>query len=61
MLDELKRLSVEMVFFIEALPPRFVERKASYFSNAVQLLDLEGHTLSHLDQIKAAIRSAGKK
>jgi uncharacterized protein YndB with AHSA1/START domain len=61
MLDELKRLSVEMVFFIEALPPRFVERKASYFTNAVQLLDLEGHTLSHLDQIKAAIGSAVNK
>ena len=61
MLDELKRLSVEMVSFIATLPPSFVERKATYFTNAVQLLDLESHTLSHLDQIKAAIGLAENK
>ena len=61
MLDELELLSKEMVSFIESLPPPFVERKASYFTNAVQLLDLEGHTLSHLAQIKAAIESAGER
>ena len=61
MLDELELLSKEMVSFIESLPPAFVERKASYYTNAVQLLDLEGHTLSHLAQIKAAIESAGER
>ena len=58
MLDELKRLSDEMVAFIEALPPSFIERKGSYFINAVQLLDLESHTISHLEQIKDAIELA---
>jgi uncharacterized protein YndB with AHSA1/START domain len=61
MVDELKRLSVEVVAFIEALPPAFVERKASYFLAAAQILELESHTISHLDQINAAIDSARKK
>ena len=55
MLDELKRLSIEMVTFIGQLPPSFVDRKASYYTNAVQLLDLESHTLMHLDQINASL------
>ena len=60
MLDELKRLSIEMVTFLAALPDSFVERKASYFLNAAQLLELESHTLSHIDQINAALASARK-
>jgi len=60
MLDELKRLAVEMVTFIGELPATFIERKASYFLNAVQVLELENHTLSHIDQIKDAIEAAGK-
>lgn len=55
MLDELKRLSVETVTFLAALPPSFLERKASYFLNAVQVLELESHTTTHIDQIKAAL------
>ena len=55
MLDELKRLSDEMVAFLGALPDSFVERKASYFLNAAQVLELESHTLSHIDQINAAL------
>jgi uncharacterized damage-inducible protein DinB len=58
MLDELKHLSIEMVAFISTLPNSFVERKASYFLNAVQVLELESHTLSHIDQIKAALAAA---
>jgi uncharacterized protein YndB with AHSA1/START domain len=61
MIDELKRLAVEMVTFIKELPATFVERKASYFLNAVQVLDLENHSLSHIDQIKDAIEAAGKR
>ncbi len=60
MLDELKRLSVEMVTFLAALPKSFVDRKASYFLNAVQMLELESHTNSHVDQIKAALAAARK-
>ena len=60
MLDELKRLSVEMVAFLSALPDSFVERKASYFLSAVQTLELESHTISHIDQIKAALATARK-
>lgn len=60
MLDELKRLSDEMVGFLAALPKSFIERKASYFLNAVQVLELESHTLSHIEQINAAIAAARK-
>lgn len=58
MLDELKRLSVEMLAFLAALPKSFVERKASYFLNAAQVLELESHTNSHIDQIKASLIAA---
>jgi uncharacterized protein YndB with AHSA1/START domain len=58
MLDELKRLSVEMVAFLAALPNSFVERKASYFLTAAQMLELESHTILHIDQINAAIAAA---
>lgn len=61
MLDELNRLSVEMVAFLSALPNPFVERKASYFLNAVQLLELESHTISHIEQINASIAAARKQ
>jgi hypothetical protein len=60
MLDELKRLSVELVAFTASLPQSFVERKASYFQYAVQLLELESHTISHKDQIMAALMAAKK-
>jgi uncharacterized protein YndB with AHSA1/START domain len=56
MLDELKRLSVEMVTFVANLPDSFMQRKASYFTMAAQLLEQESHTLSHIDQIKAALK-----
>ena len=56
--DELKRLSVEMVAFLAALPDSFVERKSSYFLTAAQMLELESHTISHIDQIKAALAAA---
>jgi hypothetical protein len=58
MLDELKRLSVEMVSFLSALPDAFIERKSSYFLSAVQVLELESHTISHINQIKAALGKA---
>jgi uncharacterized protein YndB with AHSA1/START domain len=61
LLDELKRLSVEMVAFLAALPKSFVERKASYFLTAAQMLELESHTISHTDQINAAIAAARNK
>ncbi|HTX91004.1 MAG TPA: SRPBCC domain-containing protein [Anaerolineales bacterium] len=61
LLDEEKRLADEMVAYVEAFPPEFVARKASYFQAANMLL--EGslpHILSHTDQIKAAIEAARK-
>ncbi|MCX6035761.1 MAG: SRPBCC domain-containing protein [Chloroflexi bacterium] len=60
LLDELKHLSVEMVAFLAALPNSFVERKASYFLTAAQMLELESHTISHIDQINAALVAARK-
>jgi hypothetical protein len=62
LLDEMKRLSDEMVAYVTVLPPGFVARKASYFQAANMLL--EGslpHILSHIDQIQSAIHSTGTK
>ena len=59
LLDEMKRLSDEMVAYVASLPPEFVARKASYFQVANMLM--EGslpHILSHIDQIQNAIFKA---
>jgi uncharacterized protein YndB with AHSA1/START domain/uncharacterized damage-inducible protein DinB len=62
MLDEMRRLSDEMVAYIAAFPPEFVARKASYFQAANMLLDGSlPHILSHVDQIKAAVGVARRK
>jgi uncharacterized protein YndB with AHSA1/START domain len=61
MLEELKRLSVELIAFLNNLPDSFVERKGSYFLNAAQFLEFESHTFSHVDQIKAALAAAKNK
>jgi uncharacterized protein YndB with AHSA1/START domain len=61
MLDELKRLTAEVVAFLAALPPEFIARKSSYFLWAWQLLQGQSHTLSHVEQIKVAISAARKK
>jgi uncharacterized protein YndB with AHSA1/START domain len=58
MLAELKRLSIEIVSFLAALPASFVERKASYFLFASQVLEYDSHTVSHIDQIKTALANA---
>jgi Mlc titration factor MtfA (ptsG expression regulator) len=61
-LDEIKRLSDEMVAYAAALPAEFIVRKASYFQVANMLL--EGslpHITSHIDQIQAALATARKK
>ncbi len=57
LLDEMRRLSNEMVAFTAAFPPEFMARKASYFQVANMLL--EGslpHILSHIDQIQSAVQ-----
>jgi uncharacterized protein YndB with AHSA1/START domain/uncharacterized damage-inducible protein DinB len=62
LLDEMKRLSDEMVAYVNAFPPEFVARKASYFQAANMLLDGSlPHILSHIDQIQAAIAASKKK
>jgi uncharacterized protein YndB with AHSA1/START domain len=56
LLDEMERLSDEMVAYVSNLPSDFVRRKASYFQVAFMLM--EGslpHILSHIDQIKNAL------
>jgi hypothetical protein len=58
LLDEMERLSDEMVSYVANLPAEFVRRKASYFQVAFMLM--EGslpHILSHIDQIKNALGS----
>jgi len=61
MLAELKRLADEAVAFLAALPPEFVARKCSYYQAAWQMLEAQGHTASHVEQIKSAIAAAQKK
>ena len=59
MLEEMNRLSDEMVAYVTVLPQDFVTRKASYFQAAIMLL--EGslpHILSHIDQILVAVAKA---
>jgi uncharacterized protein YndB with AHSA1/START domain len=60
MLDELSRLSVEMVAFLTALPDSFLVNKGSYFLAASQALEQESHTIAHIDQIKTALNIARK-
>jgi len=60
LLAEFKRLADEMVAFAAALPPDFVARRYSYFQAAWQMLEAENHTLSHVEQIKAALGKARK-
>jgi uncharacterized protein YndB with AHSA1/START domain len=62
LLDELKRLSDEMVAYAGALPVEFVAHKAAYFQVASMLMDGSlSHILSHIDQIESAIAYARKK
>ncbi len=61
MLDELKCLAAEIVYFLTALPPEFVARKSSYILSAWQLLEGQSHMLSHIGQIKTALTTARKK
>ncbi len=60
LIGELKRLSIETVAFLSALPNSFIERKASYFLTTAQMYELESHTTSHIDQINAALAAARK-
>jgi uncharacterized protein YndB with AHSA1/START domain len=62
LLDEMKRLSDEMVAYVSIFPQAFVARKASYFQTAIMLL--EGslpHILSHIDQIQTAVTKAKRQ
>jgi uncharacterized protein YndB with AHSA1/START domain len=62
LLDEMKRLSDEMVAYTTNLPAGFVNRKASYFNTVMMLL--EGslpHIPSHIDQIQSNLELARNK
>jgi uncharacterized protein YndB with AHSA1/START domain len=62
LLEELKRLSDELVAYLAGLPAEFVARKGSYFQVASGILTGNAlHTQSHLEQINAAIAAARKK
>ncbi len=61
LLDEMERLSNEMVAYAAALPADFIARKASYFQVVSMLM--EGslpHIPSHIDQIRSALALAKK-
>jgi uncharacterized protein YndB with AHSA1/START domain len=62
LLEEMKRLSDEMVAYVVTLPSEFVGHKASYFRAAYMLMEESlPHILSHLDQIETAITKAKKQ
>jgi hypothetical protein len=56
--EELKRAEAVTVAMLANLPPEFAARKASYQRIGLALLE-SFHTRDHLNQIKAAIASAG--
>jgi len=58
LLEEYKLLLDETHAFIAAFPAEFVARKGTYFRAAAMLLNWKDHTLSHVDQIKAALKAA---
>jgi hypothetical protein len=61
LLDELKRLSDELVALTAALPPEFVAHKSTYFQVANILMNAsQAHIVSHSGQIEAAIAAARK-
>jgi uncharacterized protein YndB with AHSA1/START domain len=61
MLAEMKHLSREVIAYLAALPPEFVARKNSYINVATVMLNgMLPHTLSHIDQINAALAAARK-
>jgi uncharacterized protein YndB with AHSA1/START domain len=62
LLDELKRMSDEVVALAGALPPEFAARKSTYFQAANLLMNgSQAHIQSHSSQIEAAIAAARKK
>ncbi len=62
LLDELRRLSDELVAYLAALPSGFAARKSSYYQAAVNSMNgTAPHNLAHVDQIKAAISASRKQ
>jgi uncharacterized protein YndB with AHSA1/START domain len=62
LLDELKRLTNEMVAYTADLPADFISRKADYFLTVNMLLDGSiPHISSHIDQIQNAVLAARTK
>jgi uncharacterized protein YndB with AHSA1/START domain len=58
LLEELDRLSAEILAFIAAMPKDQAARKGSYFRLGWQLLNPDVHADAHMEQIKAAINAA---
>ncbi|HSM57343.1 MAG TPA: SRPBCC domain-containing protein [Candidatus Sulfomarinibacteraceae bacterium] len=55
LLEELRCLHSETVAFVEHLPATFLERKASYWRLAYQLLETPYHHHTHMDQMREAM------
>lgn len=61
MMEEMKRLSIEVLTYLANLPPEFVACKNEYLNvGNVMINGMLPHTLAHIDQIKSAISSARK-
>ncbi|MBM3152205.1 MAG: PDZ domain-containing protein [Chloroflexi bacterium] len=57
---ELKANIVEVVGFASSLPAEFIARKAAYLGVALNLLNIQSHLLSHVEQIREALAVARK-
>jgi hypothetical protein len=58
LLEELHRLNAETVAFVAHLPASFLERKASYWRLAYQLLEAPYHFQTHMEQMREAMEAA---
>ena len=61
MLAALKQAEAETAALVAALPPEFVERKASYWRLAYNTLQPLYHLDGHIDQMRAALEAAREK
>ena len=61
LLEEYRRVSLEAVYLIEAMPESFLENKGSYWRIAHNYMNPDYHLYSHLDQMREAIADARKR
>ncbi len=58
---ELKRSEAETVEMLRTLPENFIAQKDSFWVLAYNQVQFKGHTVEHVDQIKAAVAASRSK